>query len=200
MASREKIRAASGVTPEARRRPPWRLAAIALLGFAATAHTPYSQWTVYRQKHLLILTHKADPATYALGKEVAGLLARHLPASRARVTRAPDEQRVASLLATHQLEVAILSRPQAAALAAGAPPFDSFDPLPLRALAGLGDYLLVCLSDFPDRHAYLVAGTLLEHGVGLVTRVDSRSGPGLLLLHPGARAYLEGGAVPAGTD
>ena len=27
----------------------------------SSGHTPYNQWNVYRQKHLLILTSKADP-------------------------------------------------------------------------------------------------------------------------------------------
>ena len=40
-----------------------------LIGRAA-AHTPYRQWDVYRQKHLLIGTCRADPDSYPLGKRL----------------------------------------------------------------------------------------------------------------------------------
>jgi TRAP-type uncharacterized transport system substrate-binding protein len=170
------------------------------LAFIVGAHTPYNQWTVYRQKHLLILTHKTEPATYALGKRVAALLVEHLPSSRARVTRAPDEQRVASLLSTHQLEVAILSRAQATALTQGKPPFAAFEAVPLRLLATLGEHVLVSLSDFPDRHAYQVAAAILEHGANLVADSSQYPPPASVPLHPGTLAYVDGAPVPEEGD
>ena len=60
----------------------------------AYSHTPYRQWAVYRKKNLLILTSKAEPGTFELGKKIAERLALKLPASRARVSRAPDNRRV----------------------------------------------------------------------------------------------------------
>ena len=52
---------------------------IATVWFAASAHTPYRQWQVYRQRHLLIGTSKADSPTYPLGQKIAEVLATHLP-------------------------------------------------------------------------------------------------------------------------
>ena len=52
---------------------------IATAWFVAGAHTPYRQWQVYRRRHLLIGTSKADEPTYPLGQKVAELLATHLP-------------------------------------------------------------------------------------------------------------------------
>ena len=83
---------------------------------AASGHTPYRQWSVYRQKHLLIGCCRADPPTYPLAKRVAGVLAEWLPESRSRVSRAPDQERLASLITTGQLEVMLFSRGDATAL------------------------------------------------------------------------------------
>ncbi|NIR30294.1 MAG: hypothetical protein GWN84_13485, partial [Gammaproteobacteria bacterium] len=70
------------------------LAAAALV--FATGHTPYRQWVVYRQRHLIIATNRADPPSHRLGVQMAAVLAAELPASRARVARAPNAARVAS--------------------------------------------------------------------------------------------------------
>ena len=78
---------------------------VATAWLAASGHTPYRQWQVYRQKHLLIGTSKADAPTYPLGQKIAEVLATHLPESSARVTRGPDPWRLASLLTTGQLEM-----------------------------------------------------------------------------------------------
>ena len=109
---------------------------IATAWFAAGGHTPYRQWQVYRRRHLLIGTSKADAPTYPLGQKVAELLATHLPESSARVTRGPDPWRLASLLTTSQLEVALLSSADVAALRDGREPFAAFGPTELNALFG----------------------------------------------------------------
>ncbi len=162
----------------------------AVLWLFLTAHSPYRQWQVYRQKHLLILTSRTDPAGQELGRRVARVLADHLPASAARTTRAPGLGRVSSLLATGQLDVALLPRRAAAELARG---------LPLRTLVGLDRHLLVCREDFPLRHAYLVAKTLSTHGEELAG--DSRAplapdSEAVIPVHPGAAAYLRGDPEP----
>jgi hypothetical protein len=139
------------------------------------AHTPYRQWQVYRQRHLVIGTSRADAPSYALGKRIVFVLLEHLPESSARVTRGPDPWRLASLLTTSQLDVVLLSTEDAAALQDGRAPFEAFGPTEMRALARLGSHLLLTRPDFPDRHAYLVAMTLSEHGDAL--EQPSRSAP-----------------------
>jgi hypothetical protein len=78
-------------------------------GARPAAHTPYKQWDVYRRKHLLIGTCRADPESYPLGKRLVAILASSLPDSKARVTRAPNQQRLASLLTTDQLELVVFT-------------------------------------------------------------------------------------------
>ena len=184
------------------RRGALRFGLCATVWALTSAHTPYRQWGVYRQRHLLILTSKTDGLAYGLGKRVAEILAAHLPNSQARVARAPYTERVASLLSSKQMEVALLSRRNAIAMRQGGPPFADFGPVALRMLIGLGEYLLVCRDDFPARHAYLVAKTLstnrAELAVPLSPGVPGAPEPEAAVpIHPGALAYFQGRPPPA---
>jgi TRAP-type uncharacterized transport system substrate-binding protein len=169
---------------------------IATACLVAGGHTPYRQWQVYRRRHLLIGTSKADAPTYPLGQKIAELLATHLPESSARVTRGPDPWRLASLLTTGQLEVALLSSVDAGALRDGRAPFAAFGPTALNALFAFGDYLLVCRPEFPARHAYQVTETLALNATLIVGArfIDASASP--IPLHAGARAYVLGEPMP----
>lgn len=164
---------------------------LALIGAAAAltmAHTPYRQWQVYRQKHLLIGTHKADPASHPLGQEIAAALAARLPESRARVTRGPDAVRLASLLTTGQLDVVLLSVAEVEALAAGEVPFTGYGAPKLRTLARIDHHHLVVRPDFPLHHAWQVARALPPS----LEPVGIPAAP----LHPGVTLFFAGGAMP----
>ena len=165
-----------------------------------SAHTPYRQWVVYRKRRLLIGTSKADGPTYPLGKQVAETLLTYLPESKARASRAPNPWRLASLLSTAQMDVAILSAGDAAALVEGRSPFADFGGLALAGLFGLGDYLLVARADFPERHAYLVSRTLYEHRALIPGARPLKAAVGALPLHPGTLAYLRGKPLPELAD
>lgn len=168
---------------------------------AATGHSPYRQWKIYRKRNLLILTSRSDAPSFPLGQRVANVLAAHLPKSHARVSRAPTTDRIASLISTKQMDVALLSRDDATMLLAGRAPFAEYGPVPLRTIVALGDYLLVCREDFPALHAYLLAETLMENRAELdlvVSSPDARSisAEPIVPAHRGARAYFEGGPPP----
>jgi hypothetical protein len=163
---------------------------------ALTAHTPYRQWKLYRKQHLLIGTSKTDAPSFPLGKQVAELLVTYLPESSARVTRAPDQERLASLITTGQMELVLLSRDDTAALAAGRAPFEDFGETALTALFTFGDYVLVCRPDFPDRHAWLVVGTLTEHAGEIDGAKPAEPGKVPVPVHSGALAYAQGEPEP----
>ena len=169
---------------------------VATASVATAGHTPYRQWQVYRRRHLLIGTSKADAPTYPLGQRVAEVLATHLPESSARVTRGPDPWRLASLLTTGQLEVALLSATDVAALRDGRAPFEAFGPTELSALFAFGDYFLVCRPDFPAHHAYQVVQTLADNTALIdgARSIDASASP--VPVHAGARAYALGEAMP----
>ena len=162
---------------------------VALLG----AHTPYGQWVVYRRKHLLIGCHRRDPRTYELAGQAVALLDEHLPDASARIARAPDARRIASLIGTDQIEVAVLGRAEAAAMAEGSGAFAPYGPIGLRFLAPVRDRLLVSRAAFPNRHAWLVTGALL--GTDLAPLWVEWSDD-LLPWHPGSEAFLQGRAAP----
>lgn len=179
-----------------RRRRLLRLGAVPLLAWLTGAHTPYRQWQVYRRKHLLIGTSRAEPASYPLGRQIASVLAEHLPESRARVTRGPTSRRLASLLTTGQLEVVLLAEADLVALRDGRPPLESFGGAELRALFRFADLWLVARPDFPDRHAFLVTRTLAEnaHAFAAAAAVAPTSAP--VPVHAGALAYAAGAPPP----
>jgi len=161
---------------------------------ALGGHTPYGQWVVYRKKHLLIGCHKADPETYDLAKAAVAVLAEHLPAASARVARAPDARRLASLIGTGQMEVAILSPGDAAAMSVGQGRFEPYGEIPLGIIAPVGARLLVAHGDFPARHAWLLSRSLL----GTIPSEGGRQAVALSVgWHPGAQAYLSGDPEPA---
>jgi len=181
-----------------------RTLGLALAGAAwllASGHAPYGQWGVYRKRYLLILTTRADPPSYELGERIAAVLAVRLPDSKARVSRAPHEERVASLISSKQMDVALMRRDDAAALRQGTPPFADYGPVPLHAIVGVGEYLLVCRADFPARHAWLIAGALSGDRGALPEALSpapmtAESPDARVPLHQGARAYFSGEPPP----
>ena len=175
-----------GPSREVSRRTALGLIAGIFVSQLATAHTPYKQWVVYRKKHLLIGTDKSIEGSYPLGKQLAEILANHLPESRARVARTPNSERMASLLATGQFDVALLPRGQAVAMARGDPPFTDYGPIELRTLYAKGNFLLVCRAEFSEEHAYLVTQTLLQN-VNKTLNIPLESE---VPLHPGSHNYF----------
>ncbi len=166
-----------------------------------TGHTPYRHWDIYRQAHLLIGCHKADPETYALAQTAVAVLAEHLPEAKARVARAPHPERLASLLGTGQLFVTVLGRDEAFAMATGAGVFAPYGTQPLQRLAEMEAYLLVAHAELPKRHAWLITealfgSRLMPETGGAATQAAATEGAAWLPWHPGSRAFLDGEPEP----
>ena len=181
------------MSAQATRRQILRLGGALAAAVLLSGHTPYGQWVVYRKKHLLIGCHRTDPPTYDLAKRAVALLEEHLPAAKARPARAPDARRLASLLGTEQLDVAILDGERAAAMRAGSGRFTPYGPVALNLLVPLEGRLLVSRTDFPERHAWLVTGALAGTALAPAPEpADEHS----VAWHPGSRAFLEGQPEP----
>lgn len=157
-------------------------------------HTPYRQWKVYRQTHLLVFTSRDDPRSDELGERIAARLREVLPQSRAQVARAPHVARIASLITTGQADVAVLSRADAAALFARQAPFSDYLPVELRVLVEDERHQLVCREDFKAEHAYLVAEALagVSGEPGLVVPLREARGEDVVPTHRGALAFARG--------
>jgi hypothetical protein len=158
-----------------------------------TGHTPYRQWKLYRQTHLLIFTSRDDPGSDELGERIAARLRTVLADSNARVARAPHVARIASLITTSQADVAVLSHASAAALFARREPFSDYAAIDLRVLVQTAQYQLVCREDFKPEHAYLVAEALVgDPGVPAFTVPMRQGGADEVPTHPGAVAFQRG--------
>lgn len=155
---------------------------------AASAHTMYNQWVVYRKKHLLIGCHREDMKTYELSLGISETLGHLLPEAKSRPARAPHPQRLASLLGTRQLELAILSVETGQSMKAGSAKFAPYGTIPLQQVAYLEGYILVSHQDFTAHHAWLLASALDQSGVDLT----SPAGPDQFDIHSGVAAYLNG--------
>lgn len=164
-------------------------AALALQG-----HAPYRQWQVYRKSRLLIVASAEDPGAVRAAEAVAGVLATHLPESRAMMTRAPETRDLVSLLATRQLDVALLAAKDARAAAEGRTPVGQ--PVPLRAMAALGPHLLVCREEVPAARVLEIVRALAEHWEGSapsdVPRPARPDPAGPPPVHAAARDYWQG--------
>jgi hypothetical protein len=153
-------------------------------------HTPYGQWTIYRRRNLFIVASRTDKRAVQLAQMIAEKLAEELPESRARYTRANDTVRVASLLATEQLDVAVISADEAVRIFTGSGEFRATGPVPLRLLAELNQHVVTTTETFSEKHAYVLAQALEHIGpkLGFPLWRDQKSG---IPEHPGAILYRE---------
>jgi hypothetical protein len=173
------------------RRQAAKLLTATVAAVALTAHTPYGQWTVYRRRNLFIVASRTDAAAMELTQALVQGLARELPESHARFTRATDTIRIASLLESGQLDVAIISRDEAASMNAGLGAFKEIGPIPLRLLTEFGSHLLVTVESFREHHAFLLAEAI-EHLRSSLPLAAAPSLPLPIPEHTGAAAYREG--------
>ena len=172
------------------------LCLLLVLGFVSPvtsiqAHTPYGQWDAFRVRHLQVLTTRSDLTGDAIADQWVAVLAKHLPKSKAGVSRARNFVRVASLLKTDQAKVAVLSYEDAKSMFDGSAPFEDFGPMPLQLLVDNGEYLLVTRSDLPKEHGFLMVSTLMEQAdaFNLTVPLEGQFG---IDVHPGARAAALG--------
>lgn len=157
------------------------------------AHSPYGQWDAFRSRYLQIVTNKADIEGDKFGEELADTLRLGLPSSRALVSRAPNVERIASLLYTDQVKVAVVSYKDLKELVS----FEDFKNLPISILMDNGYYVVVGRNDLPAYHGYLISKTLNENKwLRFKTPVQKKLG---LDIHPGTAAMLKG-EVPAYQD
>lgn len=157
-------------------------------------HSPYRQWIVYRETHLVILTSRDDLGADELGEKFAAIVRGALPDSRAAVGRGPRVQRIASLISTQQVAVGVVSRPNALAMYHGEGPFRQYGAIPLRVLVQNDAYRLVCRDDFLPQHGFLLAEALMGNGkdLGLSIPGPGTAGSGDIPPHVGALAFAEG--------
>lgn len=162
-----------------------------LMASPAVGHSLYGQWIAYRRRNLLIGCHRKDPVTFDLAQALVVDINHALPKAKAAPARAPHPQRLASLLGTDQLELAVLSHIEAMGVAEGSGKFAAYGVIPMTLIAGLGDHGLFAHADFPKRHAWMIRSALAENSIVHETNAT-------LPWHPGASAFQDGEPIPKG--
>ena len=157
----------------------------------AMAHTPYRFWDIFRKRNMQILTSHDDYTGDETGDVWVATLREKLPLSRAMVSRTQYMTRMASLLKTDQVKIAVLSYQHAQQMSTGEPPFEEYAPLQLDILVDNGKYLLVTLPNLPLYHGYLVTTALMEAAdkLQLINPGQGRFG---MAVHAGAQAHYRG--------
>ena len=165
----------------------------ALVAGAAIAHTPYRQWKVLRQRFLLVHSSRTDPASDEIADQIVVTFDRVLPEANAMVARAPDEQRIASLITTGQAVLAVMRQDQAIDLYRQQGAYQDYQGGILRALVAVDDHIVVTSEHFPRHHAWLVTSALVEKDAKLDVRVATGSADGdAVPTHEGALAFALG--------
>jgi TRAP-type uncharacterized transport system substrate-binding protein len=183
--------------PRVNRRGLLRLAAASGLWLILTGHSPYRQWDVYRKVRLVVVVNAEDAESVQLGQAIAELLAKHLPGSRAMMARARDINVVVRLLASKQLDTALVREDDASAAFGGSGRFADNGKVPLRTLAQFGPYLFVSRDDLLKPNAYQIAEAIAEHWRAFDAKlVAGTPGPRPLPsvrvpIHSGALEYYE---------
>lgn len=164
--------------------------AAGVLAPAAFAHTLYPQWVAYRRKHLLIGCHRKDNRTFELAQAMIEGINHALPTAKARAARAPHPERLASLIGTDQMELAVLGRAEAHDMRDGLGRFRPYGRIDLTRIADFGDHVLAADAGFPLRHAWMISAALAEADMPQAAPASL-----LLRLHPGAEAQIAGTAL-----
>src|SRR5256714_3787038 len=130
-----------------------RASLVGVAGLLLLGHSPYLQWYAYRAKHLVVVSAESRPGAAALAEAVAAAIAAGVPESKAVATVVRTTSDVVSLLSSGQLQVGLLPSADARHAVAGTGEFAEQGPVPLRAVAVIGDDVLVVLETFPAAKA-----------------------------------------------
>ena len=162
----------------------------------AFAHSPWGQFQVYRQKHLLIMSTIPDEPTYPYSKKLVEVINQVIPEAKARPARAKNFERVHNLFKTKQMHLVLLSKSNAKALLEGSGPFSDFGAVNIRTLYAFGDMLLLVQPDFPDSHVWLLADAFKKIHSRLPGALTPQQIVVLPNLHPSALLAFRGNPTP----
>ena len=126
------------------------------------AHSPWSRYVVYRQKHLLIMSSRADPDSYLYSELLIKAINREEPSAAARPARAQDLNRCYDLVATDQMQFMLLPRSVTTEMLGGQGGFADKDPLPVKVLYEFGDLTLSVRNDVDANIVRTITFAILE--------------------------------------
>ena len=110
--------------------------------------------------------------TYDLARKIVTELNDKLPAASARVARAPTPGRIASLIGTAQLDVALISHQEAVDMSNGIGTFQPYGKIDIKTLFLTQNYALIGRAEIPDRHGWLIAHALDGSELKITDKAD----------------------------
>ena len=154
------------------------------------AHSPWGQFQVYRQKHLLVLSTRDDLPSYPYSKKLVNALNKSVPEAKARPARAINLERAYNLLRTNQFQFALLSKVNIEMMRSASDQFEGKDKIDLKTIYEFGDLEFVVQPDFPEDLVAVVAHGVVE---SLSTLPEAKPASEVISnekLHAGARKVL----------
>ncbi len=158
---------------------------------AAHAHSPWGQYAVYRQKHLLVLSTRDDPDSYDFSKLLVAAINKSAPEASARPARAVNLERAYNLLRTDQFQFAVLSKANIKAMRTASGVFSDKRPVDLRTIYRFDDLEFVVLANFPARLVSVVTEAVLSNISTLPGAAPPKDLLKLETLHAGAQAAIK---------
>ena len=141
------------------------------------AHSPWSSYVVYRQKHLLIMSSKTDLNSYPYSEVLIQAINREEPRAMARPARAQDLQRCYDLFATNQMQFMILPRSDTLEMLTSQGSFGAKEPLPGKILYEFGGLTLSVRDDVDANVVRTITFAILEQ----LGSLPNASGPQAML-------------------
>jgi hypothetical protein len=157
----------------------------------ALAHSPWGQYVVYRQKHLLVLSTRDDAASYPYSKRLVEVINKGAPEASARPARAINLDRAYNLLRSDQFQFALLSAANVEAMRTAAGQFSGKPSVDLRTVYKFDDLEFVVRADFPDNLVSIVTDAVLSNIGALPGALPPEDVLQLPNLHVGAREAIQ---------
>ena len=157
----------------------------------AKAHSPWGQYAVYRQKHLLVLSTRDDADSYGYSRLLVDVINISAPEASARPARAINLERAYNLLRTDQFQFVLLSTANIEAMRTATGAFAGKPPVDLKTIYQFDQLEFAVVAHFPDELVAVVTDAVLSY----ITALPGALPPELVLkqktLHQGARDAIE---------
>ena len=163
----------------------------ALFPMSASGHSPWGQYAVYRQKHLLVLSTRDDSESYPFSKRLVEAINKEAPEASARPARAINLYRAYNLLRTDQFQFALLSKSNIEAMRSSMGPFAGKPPVVLKTIYKFDDLEFVVRADFPRNLVAIVTEAVLSNLGSLPGAWPPKQLLKQTTLHAGARDAIE---------
>lgn len=157
----------------------------------AQAHSPWGQYAVYRQKHLLILSTRDDRDSYGYSKLLVDVINKAAPQASARPARAINLDRAYNLLRSNQFQFALLSKANIRSMRTATGAYAGKPPVDLKTIYKFDDLEFVVRADFPDELVAIVTEAVLSNIAALPGALSPRELLKLKTLHAGAKTAIK---------